>query len=81
MAEQVQLNDTTEAQRQEYLAAKAFWLSGVLGGGQPVWLIDPRDAQYLNTTVDELKKTVQALAHEGLILLAAILNMPRPRRR
>ncbi len=55
-------NDTTETQRQEYLAAKAFWLSGVLGGGQPVWLIDPRDAQYLNTTVDELKKTAQALA-------------------
>ena len=26
-------NDTTEAQRQEYLAAKVFWLSGVLGGG------------------------------------------------
>jgi hypothetical protein len=64
-------NDTTEAQRQEYLAAKAFWLSGVLGGGQPVWLIDPRDAQYLNTTVDELKKMVQALAGEGLIRLAA----------
>ena len=25
-------NDTTVAQRQEYLAAKVFWLSGVLGG-------------------------------------------------
>ena len=35
-------NDTTEAQRQEYLAAKVFWLSGVLGGGQPVWVLDPR---------------------------------------
>jgi hypothetical protein len=64
-------NDTTETQRQGYLAAKAFWLSGVLGGGQPVWLADPRDAQYLNTTVDELKKTVRALAGEGLIHLAA----------
>ncbi len=63
-------NDTTEAQRQEYLAAKVFWLSGVLGGGQPVWLLDPRDAQYLNTTVAELKKNALALAGEGLILLA-----------
>src|SRR5579871_6599449 len=71
-------NDTTEAQRQEYLAAKAFWLSGVLGGGQPVWMIDPRDAQYLNTTVDELKKTVQALAREGLILLAADTEYAMP---
>jgi hypothetical protein len=64
-------NDTTEGKRQEYLAAKVFWLSGILGGGQPVWLLDPRDAQYLNSTVEELKKTTAALAGEGLIHLAA----------
>ena len=62
-------NDTTEAQRQEYLAAKVYWLSGVLGGGQPVWLLDPRDAQYLNTTVADLRKTAESLAHEGIIQL------------
>jgi hypothetical protein len=64
-------NDTTEAQRMEYLAAKVFWLSGVLGGGQPVWLQDPMDAQYLNTTVEELKKNATALASDGLVRLAA----------
>jgi hypothetical protein len=64
-------NDTTEAQRQQFLAAKVFWLSGVLGGGEPVWLTDPRDAQYLNTTVEELKKTAAAVAHEGIVLLTA----------
>src|ERR1700734_4435840 len=32
-------NDTTESQRQEYLAAKVFWLSGVLGDGKPVGLL------------------------------------------
>jgi hypothetical protein len=64
-------NDTTEEQRQEFLAAKVFWLSGVLGGGEPVWLADPRDAQYLNTTVEELKKTASAVAGEGIIRLAA----------
>src|SRR6202008_2155629 len=64
-------NDTTEAQRQEYLAAKVFWLSGVLGGGQPVWVLDPRDAQYLNTTVEELNKSAVALAREGVLLLAS----------
>jgi hypothetical protein len=47
-----------------------YWLSGVLGAGQPVWLLDPRDAQYLNTTVAELRKTAEALAHEGVIQLA-----------
>ncbi len=63
-------NDTTEAQRQEFLAAKVYWLSGVLGDGQPVWLIDPRDAQYLDTTLEDLKKTARALAVEGVIVLA-----------
>lgn len=62
-------NDTTEAQQKEFLAAKTYWISGVLGAGQPVWLVDPRDAQYLDTTLDELKKLAKALAAEGLIQL------------
>jgi hypothetical protein len=42
--------DTTDESRMEYLTLKVYWLSGVLGGNQPVWISDPRDAQYLNTT-------------------------------
>jgi hypothetical protein len=75
---QFNFNDTTEAQRQEYLAAKVFWLSGVLSGGEPVWVLDPRDAQYLNTTVAELKKNATALAAEGVILLAADTEYASP---
>lgn len=71
-------NDTTDAQRQEFLAAKVFWLSGILGGGDPVWLTDPRDAQYLNTTVEELKKTAAAVAHEGVILLTPDTEFATP---
>jgi len=63
-------NDTTPAVREKFLAAKTFWLSGVLGSGSPVWLLDPRDAQYLNTTVDELKAAIETLVREGLIQLA-----------
>lgn len=62
-------NDTNEQQRKNFLAAKVFWLSGRLGGGAPVWIVDPRDAQYLDTTVEELEKTVKALASEGLLRL------------
>jgi len=62
-------NDTTEAQRTEFLRGKVYWLSGVLGGGAPVWVVDPRDAQYLNTSVDELKKTAETLAKGGTIRL------------
>ena len=62
-------NDTTEPQRKSFLAAKTFWLSGVLGGSAPVWLIDPRDAQYLNTTLEDLEAQAGALGKEGLITL------------
>ncbi len=62
-------NDTDRAQRADFLAAKVFWASGVLGGGAPVWIADPRDAQYLNTTVAELKGTAEELASEGILKL------------
>ncbi len=71
-------NDTDEAQRSDFLAAKVFWLSDVLGKGEPVWLLDPRDAQYLNTTVAALGETARALASEGLIHLAADVDFATP---
>jgi len=63
-------NDTTDEQRRRFLAGKAFWLSGVLGGGQPVWMLDPRDAQYLNTSEEELRNAASALVSEGLVQLS-----------
>jgi hypothetical protein len=63
-------NDTTAQQRQQFLAGKVFWLSGVLGGGAPVWLEDPRDAQYLDCSADELRKDIQALVVDGTVQLS-----------
>ncbi len=62
-------NDTSEQQRREYLSAKVFWLSHVLGGGAAVWLTDPRDVQYLNSGVADLKRTAAALSAEGHLVL------------
>ncbi len=67
-------NDTTEQQRRAYLAAKTFWLSHVLGAGEPIWITDPRDAQYLNTTVADLKTTAASLVKDGLVLLDSTGN-------
>jgi hypothetical protein len=64
-------NDTTPLQRHDYLAAKVFWLSHILGAGAPLWIADPRDAQYLNTTVADLKSTAAAIASEALIALSS----------
>ncbi len=58
-------SDSTEESRTDFLALKLYWLSGVLGGSQPVWIADPRDAQYLNTDVEQLQKAATALASKG----------------
>ena len=64
-------NDTDAAQRKEFVAGKVFWLSHVLGGDGAVWVGDPRDAQYLNTTVAELNAAAAALVSEGLLTVTA----------
>lgn len=60
-------NDTTDLQRRDFLAGKVFWLSAMLGANMPVWIADPRDAQYLNTTPAELKAAAAQLAQDGLL--------------
>ncbi len=62
--------DTDEQSRQQFLLAKVFWLSGVLGNSQPVWIADTRDAQYLNTTAEELIRAAAVLAAAGLVTLS-----------
>ena len=61
--------ETSDAERLEYLLRKIYWLSGVLGSGQPVWIADPRDAQYLNTTEADLLRMAGDKAGEGLLVL------------
>jgi hypothetical protein len=61
--------DTDDATRLEFLKLKTYWLSHVLGGDQPVWIADPRDAQYLNTTGQELTRMAADLAKQGLLTL------------
>ena len=58
-------NDTTPQQRVEFLAGKLYWISGVLGGGAPVWFLDPRDAQYLDCSIDELRAAAKSLLDDG----------------
>jgi hypothetical protein len=66
--------DTDEAARLDFLALKLYWISGVLGGSQPIWLADPRDAQYLNTTPEELVKLTGELHKQGLAASAPALG-------
>jgi hypothetical protein len=61
--------ETDDAERLKYLLRKVYWLSGVLGGSKPVWIADPRDAQYLNTTEADLLRMAGDEAGEGLVVL------------
>src|SRR6201993_3304341 len=61
--------DTNDGERLNYLLCKVYWLSGVLGGNKPVWIADPRDAQYLNTTEADLLRMANHEAGEGLMVV------------
>jgi len=61
--------ETDDKERLAYLLTKIYWLSGVLGSNKPVWIADPRDAQYLNTTEADLMRMAGHEAGEGLLAL------------
>jgi hypothetical protein len=61
--------DTDDKERLNYLLSKVYWLSGVLGDSKPVWIADPRDAQYLNTTEQDLLRMASDKAGAGLMVL------------
>ncbi len=61
--------DTDDTERLNYLLSKVYWLSGVLGENKPVWIADPRDAQYLNTTEQDLLRMAGDEAGAGLMVL------------
>jgi hypothetical protein len=59
--------ETDDNARLQYLLSKVYWLSGVLGKNAPVWIADPQDAQYLNTTEADLLRMANHEAGEGLM--------------
>jgi len=70
--------ETDDQERLRYLLSKVYWLSGVLGGSKPVWIADPRDAQYLNTTEADLLRMASDEAGEGLMNLDGEFASPTP---
>ena len=71
--------ETNDQERLEYLLSKIYWLSGVLGESAPVWIADPRDAQYLNTTEDDLLRMAGDKAGEGLLALYGEFAVATPK--
>jgi hypothetical protein len=61
--------ETNDDERLRYLLSKVYWLSGVLGASKPVWIADPRDAQYLNTGQADLLR-IAGEAGEDLMVVS-----------
>ncbi len=70
--------ETDDNERLKFLLSKIYWLSGVLGNSKPVWIADPRDAQYLNTTEADLLRMAGHEAGEGLLVLEGEFASPTP---
>ena len=70
--------ETNDQERLSYLLLKVYWLSGVLGDSKPVWIADPRDAQYLNTGEADLLRMAQDEAAQGLMSLNGEFAVPTP---
>ncbi len=70
--------DTNDQERLAYLLSKVYWLSGVLGEGKPVWIADPRDAQYLNTGEADLLRMARDEVAQGLMSLDGEFAAPTP---
>ena len=70
--------ETDDNERLRYLLTKVYWLSGVLGQNKPVWIADPQDAQYLNTTEADLLRMAGHEAGEGLIHIDGEFATPTP---
>jgi hypothetical protein len=70
--------ETNDQERLAYLLSKVYWLSGVLGEGKPVWIADPRDAQYLNTGEADLLRMARDEAAQGLMSLEGEFAVPTP---
>jgi hypothetical protein len=70
--------ETDDSERLKFLLSKIYWLSGVMGNSKPVWIADPRDAQYLNTTEADLLRMAGHEAGEGLLVLEGEYASPTP---
>jgi hypothetical protein len=70
--------ETDDNERLRYLLSKVYWLSGVLGANKPVWIADPRDAQYLNTSEADLLRMAHHEAGEGLMVVEGELASATP---
>jgi hypothetical protein len=71
LAKQIQFPTQSEADVQELIKRRVFWLSTRLGQGAPIDIADPYDCQYVNLSREKMVEIAQQVAAQDLIRLQA----------
>ena len=58
-----------DEQLRDFLMRKAWWTAERSGRETPIWLTEPFDLEYLNTTAEQMMAAGQRLASEGLLAI------------
>lgn len=58
-----------DEQLRDFLMRKAWWTAERTGRETPIWLTDPFDLDYLNTTAEQMMAAAQRLASEDLLVV------------
>ncbi|HEY6272453.1 MAG TPA: hypothetical protein VIX19_10725 [Terriglobales bacterium] len=75
----IQFPAQTDADVQEFIKHRVFWLSARLGQGAPIDIADPYDCQYVNFSREKMIEMAQQLAAQDLIRLQADHAVASPR--
>jgi hypothetical protein len=79
VAKKIQFPTQAEADVQELIKRRVFWLSARLGQGVPVEIAGPYDCQYVNFSHEKMVEVAQQLAAQDLIRLQADHAVASPR--
>jgi hypothetical protein len=79
VAKKIQFPVQAEADVQELIKRRVFWLSARLGQGAPVEIADPYDCQYVSFSREKMVEVAQQLAAQDLIRLQADHAVASPR--
>jgi hypothetical protein len=58
-----------DEQLRDFLMRKAWWTTARAGHDTPIWLTDPWDLEYVNSTAEHMTEAAQRLAVEGLLTI------------
>jgi len=58
-----------DEQLRDFLMRKAWWTATRAGRDQQIWITEPFDLDYLNTTSEQMMAAAQRLASEGLLAI------------